>query len=317
MSATVKSFPPLHAALLLLPITLAALLMHSMPAASRVAGIPGLTSIATTESAELEAVFESIGYRWPPAASLGAAGESVVPPIAVRAMPVDLHTLPVETRKALFFRALAPLIAAENRALREQRAFLQETFAAYPELPESGPVTSRVRAIASRFNAGGNLDDPRNRALLLRRVDIVPAALVLAQAANESGWGTSRFAREANNLFGMWTWDSSSGISPLRRVKHSRHFVRVFEDLRAAVTNYLHTINVGPAYRELRDLRARQRARGEQPDALTLAAGLTRYSARGEEYVAEIRSIITYNGLHELPPLQLDEDATAIPENAR
>jgi cytochrome c oxidase subunit 2 len=126
-------------------------------------------------------------------------------------------------------------------------------------------------------------------------VDAVPAALVLAQAANESGWGTSRFAQEANNLFGMWTWDKDAGLLPERRAANARHFVRVFNNLRGAVDNYLHTINTGPAYRELRMLREQQRLRGEPLSAWKLAAGLSRYSERGEEYVAEIRSIIRFN----------------------
>src|SRR5690606_13043522 len=120
-----------------------------------------------------------------------------------------------------------------------------------------------------------------------------------------SGWGRSRFAREANNLFGMWTWDERQGIRPKERAKNARYFVRVFDSLRASVGNYLHTINIGPAYEELRELRAGQRARGEPLDALALAAGLGNYSARGEKYVEEIRAIIKYNGLHELPPLRL------------
>src|SRR5690606_22874822 len=110
-------------------------------------------------------------------------------------------------------------------------------------------------------------------------------------------------------LFGMWTWDSNAGIAPMKRAAHAKHFVRVFDDLRAAVANYLHTINVGPAYRDLRDLRAAQRDNGETLDALGLAAGLRRYSARGEDYVREIRSIIEYNDLDDLPPLEIMDDA--------
>lgn len=296
-----------------LPVLLAWLLIRVMPEPSPSQPDPQLQSIAVSDAAELEAVFAELDYYWPPAPASNASSATQtetasVPAIAVQAMPVDLDALTVAKRKTLFFRILAPLVAAENRHLREQREFLERTFAAFETLPEAGPAASRVRAIASRFNVGGNLDRTETRAMLLRRVDIVPAALVLAQAANESGWGTSRFAREANNLFGMWTWDRKSGIAPKRRASDARHFVRVFDDLGAAVKNYLHTINVGPAYRELRDRRAAQRARGELPDAIELAAGLTRYSARGEEYVSEIREIIEYNGLHDLPTLELQRE---------
>jgi len=292
----------LRMAAFVLPLLLGAVAAHVMP----VPAVPGLDlvlrSINENEAAKLEAVFDELNYDWPPA--LPAPGN--VPPIAVRAMPVDIATLSVERRKAIFFRVLAPMIAAENRKLREQREFLVTTFAEFSVLPESGPIASRVQSIASRFNVAGDLDRKANRDTLLRRVDIVPAALVLAQAANESGWGTSRFVREANNLFGMWTWDESAGLAPKRRAKNATHFIRVFDDLHSAVRNYLHTINVGPAYRELRDLRATGRQRNEEPDALALAAGLRRYSQRGDDYVMEIRSIIKYNNLQQLPGLSIE-----------
>ncbi|HEX6929331.1 MAG TPA: hypothetical protein VF267_08785, partial [Gammaproteobacteria bacterium] len=177
-----------NVAALLIPLLFAWQLARIMPESGRIPGDIALKPIAYGESAELAAVFEALGYRWPPLLRTAEsfAGESgVVPPIAVNAMPVDLHTLSVDERKSIFFRILAPLIAVENRHLLEQREFLQDAFARFPRLPASGPVASRARAIASRFNIGGDLDDPENRALLLRRVDALPAALILAQAANE------------------------------------------------------------------------------------------------------------------------------------
>ena len=293
---------------LVLPL-LAGVLLARLAPVPRVTETLQLRNVAAAEAVELQAIFDELGYEWPPRSPAGG-----VPPVAVRAMPTDIDQLDVSERKRLFFRILAPLVAAENRQLFAQRRFLQQTFETYAELPEKGPVANRVRRIASRFNVAGDLDRADVRKLLLRRVDIVPAALVLAQAANESGWGTSRFAREANNLFGMWTWDRSAGLAPRERSKEARHFVRVFDNLQEAVRNYLHTINVGPAYGELRELRELQRMRGERPDAISLAAGLVRYSARGEEYVAEIRDIITYNRLQELPPLELHEpDGDTLP----
>lgn len=292
-----------------LPLLLAGVLAYLTPTPVTDDLDTTLTSIHATEAAELEAVFDELNYAWPPRQSEPGA----VPAIAVRAMPVDLATLDVDRRKSIFFRILAPLIAAENRELHAQREFLVATFAQYPTLPESGPLASRVQSIASRFNVAGNLDRKTNRALLLRRVDTVPAALVLAQAANESGWGTSRFVREANNVFGMWTWDPDAGLLPKRRTDEAKHFVRVFDNLQAAVRNYLHTINVGPAYRELRELREIERRNSREPDAMKLAAGLRRYSARGEAYVQEIRAMIEYNQLHQIPVLNLEPPPEAAP----
>ncbi|HEX7047018.1 MAG TPA: glucosaminidase domain-containing protein [Gammaproteobacteria bacterium] len=301
------AFNVLIFALFLAPAILALFFVRVMPQPEPSDIAPGIMTITASQVSELDAVFEALGYHWPPTTG-DSQSHAIVPAIAVREMPVDIDTLTVDARKAIFFRVLAPLVAAENRQLREERDFLLQAFEQYPQLPKSGAITSRVRAIASRFNVSGNLDSPEVRTRLLHRVDIVPAALALAQAANESGWGRSRFTREANNLFGMWTWDKSQGIRPKERAKNARYFIRVFDSLRGSVSNYLHTINIGPAYRELRELRAASRARGEYPDAMKLAAGLTRYSARGEKYVDEIREIIEYNGLHELPPLRIEHE---------
>lgn len=285
-----------------LPVATAAMLGAVMPHARHDNNptVLALSPLEVAASEELETVFRSIGYGWPP------EEDGSVPPVAVTALPADFDALPVKRRKALFFRTLAPLVAAENRRIREQRRVLLEAFADGTAL--EGERRARVERIATRYNIAGDVNDSSTRTRLLHRVDVVPAALVLAQAANESGWGTSRFAKEANNLFGMWTWDRSRGIEPRERAANASHYVRVFENLQEAVANYLHTINVGAAYGELRSLRAQAREQGEALSASTLARGLSRYSARGEAYVREIRSIIRVNGLDQLPTLVLQAE---------
>lgn len=305
-----KSVPAWRGALwksaaFLLPMLLGAFLAQHLPDIGQQGFERALRIINATEAAQLESVFDELGYAWPPQ-------PGAVPSIAVQAMPVDLHTLSPERRKAIFFRILAPMVAAENRKLLEARVFLQQAFARYPTLPESGRIAARVHGLASRFNVAGDMNRVETRETLLRRVDAIPVALVLAQAANESGWGTSRFAREANNLFGMWTWDRKSGLIPKRRSETGTHFIRIFDDLNSAVANYLQTINVGPAYRELRDLRATARAQGREPDALELVGGLHRYSSRGNDYVSEIRNIIRYNKLQQLPDLKLEQEQPSL-----
>lgn len=132
---------------------------------------------------------------------------------------------------------------------------------------------------------------------LLKRVDVVPAPLVLAQAANESAWGTSRFAREGRNLFGIWCYGENCGITPSRRKPGARHQVRRFPTLGAGVRYHIHNLNSQGAYAELRELRAHARNKGQQPMADDLAGGLARYSERGSEYVREIRLIMRQNEL--------------------
>ncbi|MFO7857402.1 MAG: glucosaminidase domain-containing protein, partial [Ectothiorhodospiraceae bacterium] len=135
----------------------------------------------------------------------------------------------------------------------------------------------------------------------------VPPSMAMAQAANESGWGRSRFAKEANNLFGVWTWDPEHGLRPERRAEGASHFVRVFPDLRASVRNYLYTINIGSAYEPLRQRRAEFRDRGKGVSGIQLSQGLERYSERGAAYVEEIQGMIRSNGLDELGQPELRE----------
>ncbi len=266
----------------------------------RVAPMPGptaaprpvaMTTIAVPTVAVLEAVFDAQGYTWPPRAP--------VPTIALAALPEDIGSLEPAARKTAFLRMLLPIVLAENALLKAERHFLVDSFARGTLDAAVEPGRS-VAALARRYRVAGDIDDPELREVLLRRVDEVPVALVLAQAANESGWGTSRFAREANNLFGIWTWDSDEGVVPERRRSGQRHRVRVYDDLRASVHSYLRNLNVGHAYTELRKQRASLRAAGVRPDALLLAQALGAYSERGAIYVVEIQAMIEANDLGEL-----------------
>ena len=127
---------------------------------------------------------------------------------------------------------------------------------------------------------------------LLIKIDEVPPSLVVAQAINESGWGRSRFAREANNLFGMWCYTPGCGLVPERRRANDKHEVKRYASIQASVYEYLRNINRNKAYVELRALRAEQRQRLQPLSGDYLAQGLRRYSSIGAEYVNRIRSII-------------------------
>jgi Bax protein len=130
----------------------------------------------------------------------------------------------------------------------------------------------------------------------MKRVDTVPLELVLSQAANESAWGTSRFARKANNLFGQWCFSKGCGLVPARRNAGSTHEVAAFKSPQLSVRSYLRNLNTGRVYKDLRNIRAAKRAEGKQATAYEIAAGLSKYSERGQAYVKEIRAMIKYNG---------------------
>ena len=132
---------------------------------------------------------------------------------------------------------------------------------------------------------------------LLRRVDFIPTSLVLAQAANESAWGTSRFVREGNNLFGQWCFDPGCGIVPQQRRSGASHEVRQFATLRDAVRSYFFNLNTNFSYHPFRELRQEMRAQGRKLDSMVLAFGLNRYSERGRSYVDELQIMIVQNDL--------------------
>ena len=129
----------------------------------------------------------------------------------------------------------------------------------------------------------------------MRKIDIIPASLALAQAANESAWGESRFAQEANNLFGIWTYDRAKGLKPKNRENGKTHLVRIFDDIGASVRYYMYNLNSHPAYRELRQIRQQLRASGRAINGYALAAGLEKYSSQGTTYIELIRDLIEQN----------------------
>ncbi len=142
----------------------------------------------------------------------------------------------------------------------------------------------------------------------MARVDIVPPSLAIAQAAEESGWGTSRFAREGNALFGQYTYKASNGILPEERANGRHHLIRAYSSLVEGVRSYMHNLNYHRAYGEFRSARKWLRAHAKPMDGHTLAGELIRYSERGAAYVETIRHIIRANKLSPLDDARLHED---------
>lgn len=244
----------------------------------------------------LEEIFTQHEYQWPP--------QAAVPLLIVDTLPAGLDAIEVKRKKSLFFRTLLPIVLSENKIIHQQRQWLLSAFAKGKIKPESD-TWKVLQEIAVQYRVEGELNDPQTRELFLKRVDEIPTALVLVQAAKESGWGTSRFTREANNLFGEWTYRPGEGLIPLARDEGARHSIRIFANLRSSVKSYLHNINMGHAYDVLRQLRADMRAQHKPLNALELSAGLIRYSERGQAYVDEIRQLIRINGLQQLVGLRL------------
>lgn len=205
----------------------------------------------------------------------------------------------VKQKKKAFFDFLRPMVKEENDKLMVMREKLLSIYASFKA---DGRISAQEKAWleknAEKFRAGKfDINNKADRDRLLGHVDIVPEALFLAQAANESAWGTSRFARTANNLFGQWCFTKGCGIVPSQRGSGETHEVQKFVTINDAVASYVRNLNSHPAYLKLRTERTALRIQGKTPTGHALAIGLEKYSARGVEYVKEIRSMISYNKL--------------------
>jgi Bax protein len=197
-------------------------------------------------------------------------------------------------RKAAFFDFMRPIVETQNEAILAERDALLEIAA---DLGSDGQPSfmqrRKLESMAQDYRVEWDEDDiPGVIKTLKRRVDEVPIALVLVQAAKESGWGTSRFAREANNLFGEWCYREGCGVVPKRRAAGAKHEVRLFNSVDDAVAAYLRNINTGNAYQQLRAIRAEARRANREPVATSLANGLILYSQRREAYVNEVKTMI-------------------------
>jgi len=265
---------------------------------------------ADTVSA-LDSVFENIGYNWPP------GGRQSIPPLMLTELPNDFGQIrDVDKRRELFLRALLPIVLIENQRLREQRTLA--TWLLESGLPADGsPMRDWLNKLAEQLRVRGDLNELAVREKILLRLDEIPLALALAQAAIETGWGSSRFALEGNSLFGQWTFGKTGGLTPNNRDANATHLVASFPDLRASVRAYMRNLNTGNAYHEFRTARAAARAAGKPLSADELAGHLHRYSARGEDYITEIRRIIRSPAIVVLAEASLAYGSKVLVENER
>ena len=139
---------------------------------------------------------------------------------------------------------------------------------------------------------------------LISRIDIIPTSIALAQAAKESGWGTSRFALEGNAIFGQWTW-SENGIAPLDRESNKKHKILKFPILRASVKAYQNNLNTHKSYKNFRDKRITLREKNKDISGLELTETLKNYAQTGSEYIKILNQIIRQNRLTDFEPVRL------------
>ncbi len=201
----------------------------------------------------------------------------------------------VSEKKSKFFAYLQPMIEQANAEVLRQRNQLLAISEQIKGLDDD--QTSTLAALAKTYRVDTALTHEQQVAQLIVKVNTIPAALILAQAANESAWGTSRFAKEGNNFFGQWCFSKGCGIVPSSRNSGANHEVASFDSPLGSVTSYIRNLNSHPAYELLRTLRQQSINDGQPVSGELLAQGLISYSERGEEYVKEIQSMIRYNKL--------------------
>jgi len=231
-----------------------------------------------------ENLFNDLGYDLQ-----GVRAGQKVKPIYLTKLPKDLKTLG-DTRKKreLFIKIVLPLILDENEKITEDRKTL------FKILNKNFNTVGERVWLKRRFKEYKIAD--QDLAKLKMRMDIIPVSIALAQAANESGWGTSRFALEGNALFGQWTW-SKKGILPKEQDPDQSHKIMQFQILKASVRAYKNNLNTHNAYKEFREVRAQLRQENKQIIGLDLTKYLQNYASIGEKYVRILEDIIEKNSL--------------------
>ena len=266
----------------------------------------------TTSYKDVEALFERLGYT----SAAWQASVRVIPRVYLAHIPSrwrSIHSkeVSVRTKKRLFFRVLGPLVLRVNELILADRARMQSLAAALAKGRTLGASDIAWLAELAEYYKVKPPDSTgwsaHGLATLLLRVDIIPASLALSQAAQESGWGTSRFADLGNAVFGQWT--RGAGITPdQQREKHTTYRIAAFESLIDSARSYARNLNTNRAYREFRRSRAELRARNERLSGHHLAQTLNRYSEEGQRYVDLLRQIMRVNRLDAVDDAHLDDN---------
>ena len=223
--------------------------------------------------------------------------EKLVKPIYFTQFPRDLESIQsTKLKKETFIQIVLPLVVAENERILEDREKLK--------LLTNKKFTTdlekqwlRQKLLEYKVKKGDLKE-------LMTRMDIIPTSIALAQAAKESGWGTSRFALEGNAIYGQWTW-SGQGIAPLERDSNKKHKILKFPILRASVKAYKNNLNTHKSYKAFRDKRLQLREKNKKIKGLELTETLKNYAQTGSEYTKILNQIITQNRLSDFEPVKL------------
>ena len=234
-----------------------------------------------------------------------------LPMIGDRWGPTTSKEITIENKKRLFFRGLAPLILRANELITIDRTHLERIRSSVIQsasISEEDQSWTKKLAQLYKVEFGEGKITASFLDELRTRVDVVPVSLALAQAAEESGWGTSRFAAQGNAVYGQWTWGKNAIVPEQQRKELGNYGIASFETLQQSISAYMLNLNTHNAYASLRTKRAELRAKDQKITGHILAGQLTKYSERGEEYVKGLRSLMEYNRLSPADDAYLSDD---------
>ena len=250
------------------------------------------TDTVRLNASTIEQLFEDTNYNLE-----DVRKTKLVKPIALSLLPEEMKMIESSTKKKnLFIKIILPLILEENNRIKLDRKKL------FNVLNKNKNTNLEKKWLNLKFRQYGVLN--KDLSTLKIRMDEIPVSLAIAQAAKETGWGTSRFALEGNALFGQWTW-SGEGIKPAGADNDTSHKVMKFKILKSSVRAYQRNLNTHSSYKDFRLARAELRDNKMKLDSLILANYLDKYAETGKEYVKIIKQIIKQNNLTDFDDVKL------------
>ena len=243
-------------------------------------------------AATIRQLFEDTGYNLQ-----DVRKKKLVKPVALTLLPQEIKMIEnVKKRKELFIQIVLPLIIQENNNIRLDRKTL------FNIINKSNNTASEKKWLEKKYKQYGV--NSRDLSVLKIRMDEIPTSLAIAQAAKETGWGTSRFAQEGNALFGQWTW-SGEGLKPKKAEEGKGHKVMKFNVLQASVRAYQRNLNTHSTYKDFRKARAEFRDLNKPLDSIELSTHLNKYAETGNQYVEVLQKIIIQNKLKDFDDAKL------------
>ncbi len=222
----------------------------------------------------------------------------LVKPIYFTRLPKDLDSIrSTKKKKETFLKILLPLIVAENEKIKRDKKYLLKILKENNKPKNQKWINKKYRDYRV---------SKKNINELIEKMDVIPISIALAQAAKESGWGTSRFALEGNAIFGQWTW-KGEGIEPLEKTGDQNHKILKFPLLRASVKAYITNLNTHNGYKDFRKKRLELRKQNKPLVGRALIDELDNYAQTGKEYTKVLRQIIDQNDLDEFETVTIDD----------